>query len=341
LVIVAALTLAAGGSAATAPQPLRGVPLPGDTGLRLLVASNPPYVLDVDSGRRTRVAGIAKAREAVLWVRPAGTQALVVLDRNRPGRKAPSAEVFVLREGATAGKLLGRGWGVAPSSDGESVWISAQVRAGRCRLQEVRLDGTRRGPGRPFPCGLLDPGGSLGLIVHRTARDELVDPLTGRTVMHAPQILAVADARVITQDRAKRLTLIDTATGTRTRLPWPSAIGGEGSQGGTDEAAVDPSGTLVALGFSDPAYQLGDTQVTDLWLLDTVSGAFRQLPDMPAVVSLKRTSWAWTGDGRLVTLAESEGATLVGVWKPGDERIAVRRVRLPERNSGSDSFVVR
>jgi hypothetical protein len=61
---------------------------------------------------------------------------------------------------------------------------------------------------------------------------------------------------------------------------------------------------------------------------------------MPAIVSLKFSSWAWTSDGRLVVLAESEGATLVGIWKPGDERIGVTRVRLPERNSGSDSFVV-
>jgi hypothetical protein len=62
---------------------------------------------------------------------------------------------------------------------------------------------------------------------------------------------------------------------------------------------------------------------------------------MPAIVSLKFTSWAWTRSGQLVFLAKTEGATVVGVWKPGDPRIAVKRVQLPERNSGSDSFVLR
>jgi hypothetical protein len=159
-------------------------------------------------------------------------------------------------------------------------------------------------------------------------------------VLHAPQILAVAGERVLAEDRAKRLTLIDMATGKRLRLSWPSSIGGEASQGGTDDSAVDASGRLLALGFSDPAYQGGGTQVTDVWVLDAETGGFRQLPDMPAVVSLKFTSWAWASGDRLVFLAETDGSTVVAVWKPGDARIAVKRVKLPQRNSGSDSFVL-
>jgi hypothetical protein len=333
--LVTALALAAGGSAAPGPQPLHGVPLLGATGLRLLVASSPPYVIDIDSGHRTTVADIPRSRPAVMWVRPAGSDALVVRER----RSLAAQEIYVVRDGSAAAKLLGTGGGVAPSADGRAVWISAGAGAGSCKLRAVNIGGRQHRAGRPFPCGSLDPGGSLGLIVHRRARDELVDPESLRTLLHAPRILAVAGGRVLTQDRAKGLTLIDTTTGTRMRLPWPSSIGGEASQGGTDEAAVDPSGKLIALGFSDPAYRSGGTQVTDLWLLDTETGDFRHLPDMPAIVSLKFTSWAWTRDGRLVLLAASDGVTVVGVWKPGDERIAVRRVQLPERNSGSDSFV--
>jgi hypothetical protein len=336
LVPVAMLALAAGGSA-PGPEPLRGLPLLGTTSLRLLVASNPPYVLDVDSGRLTTIGGLPRSRPAVLWVRPAGGDALAV----REHQSLAAQEIYVVRDGTAAAKLLGTGGGVAPSADGRSVWISADAGAGRCKLRAVSIAGRQRRAGRPFPCGSLDPGGSLGLIVHRRARDELVDPQSGRMLLHAPRILAVAGERVLTQDRAKGMTLIDTTTGTRVRLPWPSSIGGEASQGGTDEAVVDPGGKLIALGFSDPAYQSSGTQVTDLWLLDTETGSFRHLPDMPAIVSLKSTSWAWTSDGRLVLLAESEGATVVGVWKPGDQRIAVKRVQLPERNSGSDSFVPR
>jgi hypothetical protein len=267
----------------------------------------------------------------VLWVRPAGSDALVVFDRNDPGRKLPAQEIYVLRHGTTTAKLLGTGWGVAPSGDGHAVWISAYVSARRCKLREVSLGGRQRRVSRPFPCGWLDQGHSLGLIVHRPTRDELVDPRSLRTLLHAPRILAVAGGHVLTEDQTTGLTLIDMTTGKRLRLARPSSIGG------TDHAPVDASGKLLALGFSDPA--CGDTQVTDVWLLHTETGRFRHLPDMPAIVSLKFTSWAWTNGGRLVFLAETEGATVVGVWKPGDRRIGVRRVKLPERNSGSDSFV--
>ncbi len=339
LAVVAILALAAVGSAASGPRPLRGVPIHGETGLRLLVASNPPYVLDVDSGRVTPVTGIPASPHDVLWVRPAGRDALVILDRLRPQRKLPVQEIYLVRRGTTSAKLLGTGWGVAPSADEQAVWISSYGGARRCKLREVNLGGKQRRAGRSFPCGWLDPGGSLGLILHRRTRDELVDPSSLRTLLHAPQILAVASGRVLTEDRAKGLTLIDMPTGKRQSLPWPSAVGGGTSQGGTENATVDASGKLLALGFSDPAYQGDGTQVTDVWLLDTETGGLRHLPDMPAIVSLKFTSWTWTTSGQLVFLAETEGANVVGVWKPDDLRIAVKRVKLPERNSGSDSFV--
>ena len=155
LAVVTMLALAAGGSAASGPQPLRGVPLLAKTALRLLVASNPPYVLDVDSGRLTPVTGIPRSRHAVVWVRPAGSDALVVLDRNQPGRKLPAQEIYVVRRGTTTAKLLGTGWGVAPSADGRAVWISAYVSARRCKLREVSLGGRQRRAGRLFPCGWL------------------------------------------------------------------------------------------------------------------------------------------------------------------------------------------
>jgi hypothetical protein len=65
---------------------------------------------------------------------------------------------------------------------------------------------------------------------------------------------------------------------------------------------------------------------------------------MPAAVHLKFTSMAWTADGRLVTLAETSGGavgtSLVAVWKPGWKHLRVRRVSLPTRTSGSDSFTI-
>jgi hypothetical protein len=43
--------VAVGASGTSDPVPLAGVPLQGASRLQLLVASNPPFVLDVDTGR--------------------------------------------------------------------------------------------------------------------------------------------------------------------------------------------------------------------------------------------------------------------------------------------------
>jgi hypothetical protein len=94
----------------------------------------------------------------------------------------------------------------------------------------------------------------------------------------------------------------------------------------------------VALAFADPAWGGEGKQVFDVWLLDTETARMTHLPGMPAVVSLKRTSMAWTDDGRLVLLAESDGRDVVAVWRPGHRRLAVKDVRLPQRSGGSDSF---
>src|SRR5690348_15192855 len=46
-------------SAATHPGQLHGVPLTWATGLVLLVSADPPYLLDVDTGRVTPIKGLS------------------------------------------------------------------------------------------------------------------------------------------------------------------------------------------------------------------------------------------------------------------------------------------
>ncbi|MER3486690.1 MAG: hypothetical protein C4345_12695 [Chloroflexota bacterium] len=115
-------------------------------------------------------------------------------------------------------------------------------------------------------------------------------------------------------------------------MPWLSALPG------LDEPKADYQGRHVALAFADPAWQGGPSQAIDVWSLDTRSGALTHVPGMPALVRLKATSMEWTRDGRLVFLAESNERELIAVWRPGARRLTVKRVRLPSRTSGSDSF---
>ena len=89
-----------------------------------------------------------------------------------------------------------------------------------------------------------------------------------------------------------------------------------------------------------PAWAGGPDQATDVWTLDTQTGTLAQVPGMPALVDLKFTSMEWTRDGRLVWLAQRDEKTLVAVWRPGEPRLQVKRVRIPERSSGTDAFAI-
>jgi hypothetical protein len=59
---------------------------------------------------------------------------------------------------------------------------------------------------------------------------------------------------------------------------------------------------------------------------------------MPLRLDSSKPQLRWTADGRLLLLAglADDPASLVGIWRPGEPRIAVRQVALPrpERRSG-------
>lgn len=323
------LVLAAGASAATSPRPLTGVPLPRETGLRLLVADTPPFALDVDRGTIRRLSGIAASPRGVIWVVGVGGRAGVVVVDAGAG-----SSLYGVHGSAGRVSELGRGRNAWPASDGRSVWVQTSTGRSRCAISRVALDGrTVRAP-RPFPCATVSdpPGGSLGLVVNRT---RVLDPVTGRTVLRTRQgILAVAGRRALLAEPDGDLVLLDTRTGSERRLRRPSSLDHRA------EAVVDPRGRFVALAYGNPAWAGGGQQVVDTWVVDTRSGELRQVPSMPAFVSLKRTNMAWTVDGRLVLLAENEGRKVVAVWRPGQERLALKTVRLPERSGGSDTFAL-
>lgn len=323
----------------SAPMPLGGVPLTGATGLRLLVANDPPYLLDVDSGRVRPITGLPPGGRP-LSVRAVGEDAVVWRDSTLPGKHVPSGKIYVVPRGATGATGIATAWDVAASADGEAVWLKSYSDARHCTLREVSLDGVERRSPRPLSCStrLIEAAGGALLAVGRS----LVDAGSGRTVLRTGSggfwAMAGRFALTVGGDGVRGpLILTDVRAGKHWRLRYPSRISG---QGGRDQAVVQRNGTLLALSFSDPAYELSGTQVTDVWLLDPTTRRFRHLPDMPAAVHLKFTSMSWVSDGRLVLLAHTTQGAVVAVWRPGESRIAIRRVQLPAPNSGSDSFVV-
>lgn len=344
VVVSCSVVLATGGAAerlrlegAREPGPLRGELLRRPTGLRLVVADNPPFVLDVDAGSVTPVSGVPALSRGTSSVVGVGGRAAVVV----ASRSWLRADLYGVRGREPRVSPLGTGWRVTPAADGGSVWVQSFVTRSRCTVRQVGIDGRALRAPRPFPCATAGdpPGGSLGLVVRRT---QVVSPLTGRTVLGTRWgILAIAGRKLVLAGPADAtrsyFTLLDARTGGQRRLAWPSSLGwGLG-------ATVDPRGRLVVLDFGDPAWKRSAKQVLDLWVLDTKTGKLTQLPSMPAFVALKFTNVAWTDDGRLVLLAErspseSGGTGIVAVWRPGQRRLALKTVRLPRRIGGSDSF---
>jgi hypothetical protein len=181
----------------------------------------------------------------------------------------------------------------------------------------------------------------LGVQVGPT---RVVDPLTDRTVFRSPRdrlnqrmpILAVAGRKVLLQDGSGRpLTLFDTATGTRQQIDWPKTIGS------LDAPAVGIGGRGIALAFANPSWTGAAGQGFDVWILDTETAKLTRLPGMPAFVALKWTNMAWTVKGRLVLVTKSAEKQIVALWEPGQKRLHVKPVRLPNRNSASsDTFAI-
>jgi hypothetical protein len=322
------------------PVPLGGVPLARDTGLHLLVADVPPFVVDVDTGRVRVVRDIPAVNLAALWVVGVGGTTAVVGAISR--RNTELSTLYGIRGLSGRVSDLGTGSNVWPSSDGRAVWVQNKVDRSHCTLRLVSLDGRVIRTPRPFPCASVTAPavGSLGLIVSRT---HVINPLTRRVVFTTPLdiyntplgIVAGAGNKLVLQNGAStELTLLDPATHAQRTMSWPSVVGK------LDEPAVDARGRFVALAFANPSWTSEAGQAFDVWLLDTDSGELTQLPDMPAFVALKSTSMLWTPDGRLVLLAKSGGKDMIAVWRPGQERLAVKTVHLPDRSSGSDSFAL-
>jgi hypothetical protein len=239
---------------------------------------------------------------------------------------------------ATATRIASVNYSIAPSADGHGLWLLRRKDAQHCTLREVALDGRQlRGP-RAAPCAGIASAGSAGLVFRtfKPRRDTLVDPLTRRPLLHASSIVAVSGGVVLTTNASHGNTapLVVTELGMskRVQLSWPSELTWSVT------ARVQPSGKAMAIELADPAYP-GPAQALDVWLLDPSTSRLTEVPDMPAEVSLKFSDEQWTADGRLVFLGVTGDHNFVGVWRPGDDHIAVREVQLPHRTSGSDSFV--
>jgi hypothetical protein len=324
---------AAAGAPPTAgamPRYLEGRPLAGPTGLRLLVASDPPRLVDVDRGTSRRVGGLPAGQDP-FDVSPLGDDGAIV---------AADRRVFVLDRRSARATPVGWGTDAAASADGRGVWLLEQGHP--CRLREVALDGRDRRPARRVPCttGPLAETPAGLLVWDEPAGDDgqaaLLDPGTGRVRDRYPEVHGVVGDLVLwggPEGDAGPFTLIDRRTGLRHQVRRLTPDG----QAGLGRAS--PHGRLLAVEFVDPSWTRVKGQMSDIWLLDLQTPRWRRLPGMPLITGVKFMSMAWTGDGRLVLAGDFDRfGKALAIWRPGQDHLAVKRLALPAY-AGSDTFV--
>ena len=177
-------------SAVARPGQLHGVPLTGATGLVLLVSADPPYLLDVDTGRVTPVKGLSvHGPGPVLSVLAVGRDAVVWVDRRPLASRITHEVIYLVRHGGAIATRVTAGSDVQPAAGGRSVWVKSFIDAHRCTLREINLAGRHlRGP-RPVPCSaaLIGPGAGALLGEGRS----VIDPASGRVLLRTSRLWAI------------------------------------------------------------------------------------------------------------------------------------------------------
>lgn len=322
------LVVAGGARSAEPAMRLEGVPLHGPTHLRLLVAAAPPFIYDVDSNTVREIPGVVNSPNSVLSVSPSGTGVVAIV--NEGGASGVHA-VRIRADGST--RRLGSALNLIAAHHSTALWRLSRT-AARCTLRLIPSSQ----PAIPVPCGFNGEDSAAGLHGWTADREFVLDARTGRVLAENDVGWGLgAVARDLVLERKydpltgrAPLRLINIKTGARRSVGWPSKLRY------LDGILPQPHGTLVAVGFADPSTS---PQSSDIWILDRASGRFTHLPGMPAYLSLKFSSMAWTSDDRLVLLVERDERPVLAVWKPGSQVLQVRELKLPKPSGGSDSFV--
>lgn len=296
-------------------------------GLRLLVPSIPPSIVDPEAGTTQPVAGGNWTGVANLSLAPVPGGAIATAYR-RGGESA----VMVRPDGSA--HVIASGSSVYGAWNADAAWTLRHASAGGCVLRLVP-GGVRESRVR---CGWLVADGAAGAVIGSSSGQVLVDHQTGRVLarvsgegsiapLRGDLVLENAGSAVL--DGSNRLSLLHLHGGRRRALRWPSALPD------LDGVVAAPRGALVAVGFAAPG---GNPQGADLFLLDTRTGRFRHVPGFPVSEDLKWSSVAWSPDGRLVMTVRLDGVMRLGVYQPGDASTAFSSVTFPAY-AGSDAFV--
>lgn len=305
--------------AAALPAALDVAPMPQPTGLKLLVRD---WLLDIDA-RENHPVGVTG------WLPRPGTDPLLAeWDWNED--PFTRARYTVRREPALpphtrkVARIDRPPLGTVAASDRGGLWILDRV-DDRCLLSHLDADERADRRERIVDCDLeLAAATPRGLwAVEDGGEGDTV--LLGGAELDEQARFAEAhpiddDRVLVTEDGWQAMAVHDLRTGQVTPIARPPALGDRAPRVG----AVSPDLRWLPLSFADPS---SSPQRLDVWLLDLDTGAWLQLPSMPAPAAVKQTELAWASDGRLVMLGsfrlgDFPQTSLLLTWRPGDADLA-------------------
>lgn len=316
---------------------LAGTPLAATTPLRLVVAENGAAVSIVDVGHGTVLAVRGLAHGDVTLSAYRGGVLADVTHWTCPACRGGAADFpnrqtdYLIEPDGSARPIasfaLGRHDSTTAAFRSDATWVLYWPHRGPCTLRlEPGVLRTVR-----VPCGDLGPATAQGLWLWNGNVGMLVDPVSGRVRerLSTPNALTVLPGGLALESpyepTTPRLVLLDIATGARRPLGWPSIFNFG------FEAFPEPHGPLVAIEFGEPYLAAPNpetiNQGTDVWVLNTRTGAFTHVPGFPIRESIKISGLAWTAGDQLVAVALGEsGPGAIGLWRPGQRTIRVGAV---------------
>jgi len=177
--------------------------LEGETGLHLVVADIPPFVLDVDTRSVTPVSDVPAMNGGFLSVVGVAGRAAVAVAQFAPDAEP---ELYGVRGREAQVSSLGSGRGVTPANDGQAVWVQSFFDRSHCTLRQANSSrcSTRQ---------LAPSGGCDG----RASSPGSTSPQSTQAAASSPSHSQIPPGRGPKQ--ALDVWLLDTQTGALTELP--------------------------------------------------------------------------------------------------------------------------
>lgn len=284
-----------------------------ETPTELLVVAR-DSLIDVDAGTIERIDGLPELEDAEFWAQQAGDHAVIHCSIG-----CQREDLFILRKGESTARPIGSGF---PTQGTEGTWIKSFISDDTCTLTKVDWNGEILHPETQFECStsLIDET-QLGLVGwtergHGPIQGVLIDPSNLAEIRQVGEIHGVIDSEILYRE-GDSFVLLNTETGSETRIPFPTDVGQP------DYGELSPDGAYLAVSFKNPAWP-GPRQRLDVWLLDTSSHQWTRLPSMPVAAFLKGTDVTWVADGRVVMYgAFDQVGVALATYTPGDSHLRI------------------